>query len=103
MRLYKICEHKGRMRIDAEGKQKSDEPLVFSNEVGEPLPHFHNAWLRTLLRAHDIKSRWTARLKYKGLSKESKNAFRKIDLRWHDLRHETPHAWSSAACRSRRS
>jgi integrase len=76
------------LRIDAEGKQKSDETLVFSNEVGEPLPHFHDAWLRTVLKAHDIKPRWTARLKYKGLSSESKNAFRKINLRWHDLRHE---------------
>jgi integrase len=75
------------LRIDAEGKQKSDETLVFSNEIGEPLPHFHDMWLRTVLRAHGIKPRWTARLKHKGLSSESKNAFRKINLRWHDLRH----------------
>lgn len=38
------------LRIDAEGKQKSDETLVFRNEVGEPLPHFHDAWLRTHFR-----------------------------------------------------
>jgi hypothetical protein len=31
------------LRIDAEGKQKQDETLVFSNEIGEPLPHFHDA------------------------------------------------------------
>jgi len=41
-----------------------------------------------VLRAHGIKPRWAARLKHKGLSSESKNAFRKINLRWHDLRHE---------------
>jgi hypothetical protein len=76
------------LRIDAEGNQKSDETLVFSNEIGEPLPHFHDAWLRTVLNAHGIKPRWTARLKHKGLSSESKNAFRKINLRWHDLPHE---------------
>jgi hypothetical protein len=76
------------LRIDAERKQKPDEALVFSNEIGEPLPHFHDAWLRTVLKAHGIKPRWTARLKYKGLSSESRNAFRKINLRWHDLRHE---------------
>ena len=76
------------LRLDAEGKQKPDEMLVFSNEVGEPLPHFHDAWLRTVLRAHGIKPRWAAGLKYKGLSRESKDAFRKINLRWHDLRHD---------------
>jgi integrase len=76
------------LRLDAEGKQKSDETLVFSNEIGEPLPHFHDMWLRTVLKAHGIKPRWTARLKHKSLSSESKNAFRTINLRWHDLRHE---------------
>jgi hypothetical protein len=64
--------------IDAEGQQKPDEALVFSNEIGEPLPLFHDAWLRTVLKAHGIKPRWTARLKYKGLSGESKAASRKI-------------------------
>ena len=53
------------LRTDANGKQKPDETLVFSNEAGEPLPHFHDAWLRTVLKAHRIKPRWTARLKYK--------------------------------------
>ena len=33
------------LRLDAEGEQKPDEALVFSNEIGEPLPHFHDAWL----------------------------------------------------------
>jgi integrase len=41
------------LRIDAEGQQKPDEALVFSNEVGEPLPHLHDAWLRTVLKAQD--------------------------------------------------
>ena len=31
---------------------------------------------------------WSAKLDYKGLSEESQEAFRKINLRWHDLRHE---------------
>lgn len=61
------------LRLDAEGKQKPDEVLVSSNEVGEALPNFHDAWLRTVLRAHGIKPRWAAGLKYKGLSRESKD------------------------------
>ena len=76
------------LRIDAEGQQKADETLVFSNEIGEPLPLFHDAWLRTVLKAHGVTPRLAASLKYKGLARESKDAFRKIDLRWHDLRHE---------------
>jgi len=76
------------LHIDGEGKQKSDDTLVFSNEIGDPLPLFHDAWLRTVLNAHGIKPRWTARLKHKGLSSELKDAFRKINLRGHDLRHE---------------
>lgn len=49
------------VRIDAEGKQKSDEALVFSNEVGEPLPHFHDAWFRTVLKAHSAFAKAMAR------------------------------------------
>jgi integrase-like protein len=45
-------------------------------------------WLRTVLKAHGMKPHWTARLKHKGLSRESKDEYRKINLRWHDLRHE---------------
>jgi hypothetical protein len=37
-----------------EGNRKSDETLVFSNEIGEPLPHFHDTWVRTVLKAHGI-------------------------------------------------
>lgn len=51
-RLVPISMHRLRavlewLRIDADGKRRSDETLVFSNEVGEPLPHFHAAWRRT--------------------------------------------------------
>ena len=76
------------LRLDADGEKKSDETLVFSDEIGEPLPHFHNTWLRTVLKAHGVTPTWSARLKFKGLSTESKAAFHRINLRWHDLRHE---------------
>jgi hypothetical protein len=76
------------LRVDVEGKPKSDEPLVFSNEIGEPLPHFHDTWVRTVLKAHAITPKWSARHNYKGLSPECKAAYRRINLRWHDIRHE---------------
>jgi integrase len=76
------------LRLDADREKKPDETLVFSDEIGEPLPHFHNTWLRTVLKAHGVTPTWSARLNFKGLSTESKTAFRRINLRWHDLRHE---------------
>jgi hypothetical protein len=44
-----------RSAFDAKGKKKSDETLVFSNEIAQPLPHFHGAWVRTVLKAHNIQ------------------------------------------------
>jgi len=76
------------LRVDAEGQQKPDDALVFSNEVGEPLRLFHRTWQTLVLRAHGHTVTWAARLNYQGLSDDSQNAFRKINLRWHDLRHE---------------
>jgi len=69
-------------------KRKSNDTLAFSNEIGEPLPHFHDTRVRTVLKAHGITPRWSATHNYKGLSPECKAAYRKIDLRWHDIRHE---------------
>ena len=76
------------LRVDADEEWKPDEALVFSNEVGEPLCFVHSTWMRTVLKAHGIAITWGAGVDYKGPSKESQAAFRKINLRWHDLRHE---------------
>jgi len=51
-------------RIDADGEDKPETAVVFSNPAGEPILHFRKAWLATLKAA--------------GIS----------GLRWHDLRHE---------------
>ena len=76
------------LRLDADGEQKPDDALVFSNEIGEPLRLFHRTWQTIVLRAHGITPAWGSRLNYQGLSDESQDAFRRINLRWHDLRHE---------------
>jgi integrase len=76
------------LRVDPDGDEKSKDTLVFSNEVGEPLRLFHHSWMMTVLKAHGVTPTWSARLGYKGLSEESQKAFRQINLRWHDLRHE---------------
>ena len=41
-----------------------------------------------MLRAYGHTPTWAPRLNYHGLSDESQATFRRIDLRWHDLRHE---------------
>lgn len=76
------------LRRDTEGNQKSAETSVFSNEVGEPYGLMHRTWQGIVLRAHGITPKWGARLNYQGLDDESQDAFRKINLRWHDFRHE---------------
>jgi integrase len=76
------------LRRDVEGNQKSAETPLFSNEVGEPYRLMHRTWQGIILRAHGITPKWGARLNYQGLDDESQDAFRKINLRWHDLRHE---------------
>ena len=45
-------------------------------------------WQSLVLRAHGHTPTWAPRLNYQGLSDESQDAFRRINLRWHDLRHE---------------
>lgn len=76
------------LRRGADGLEKPDGSLVFSNEVGEPLRLFHRTWQSLVLRAHGHIPTWNPRLAYHGLSDESQEAFRGINLRWHDLRHE---------------
>ena len=45
-------------------------------------------WQSIVLKAHGHTPTWNPRLNYQGLSDESQETFRRINLRWHDLRHE---------------
>src|SRR5205085_1318826 len=76
------------LRLDADGDEKPEEALIFSNEAGEPLRLFHRTWVSLVLRAHGLTPTWAPRMNYQGLSDASQDAFRRINLRWHDLRHE---------------
>ena len=73
--------------LDVEGKPKPLETRVFSNELGEPYRLFHRQWQSIVLKAHGHTPTWNPQLNYAG-SDESQEVFRRIDLRWHDLRHE---------------
>jgi len=83
------------LRLDVDGNRKSDDALIFSDETGAPITTFRRAWVTAVLKANDIKPTWSKGVKVKGkqtawkeLTANVQNAFRRIDLRWHDLRHE---------------
>jgi len=76
------------LRLDAAGGKKPDEALVFSNEVGEGVGSFRRAWVTAVLKAHDVEVKWCADGGWRHLSPECEEAFRRIDLHYHDLRHE---------------
>ena len=67
---------------------RRDDTLVLSNEAGVPLRLFHRTWQSIVLRAYGHTPTWAPRLNYHGLSDEFQATFRRINLRWHDLRHE---------------
>ncbi len=74
------------LRLEAEGDEKPEEALVFSNVAGEPLRLFHRTWVSLVIRAHDLTPTWAPRTNYQGLSDASQDAFRWVNLRWHDTR-----------------
>ena len=75
------------LRLEADGTRKPDDALVFSDETGEPLGRFRTAWVTTVLKAHGIKPEWKS-YNWTALTAECLAEFRRINLRWHDLRHE---------------
>ena len=75
------------LQLDADGKKKPDDALVFSDETGEPVGGFRTAWVTAVLKAHGVRParksyNWTA------LTPECRAEFQRINLRWHDMRHE---------------
>jgi len=75
------------LRLDADGEQKSDEALVFSDEAGEPIGRFRTAWVTAVLKAHGVTPEWKS-YNWTALTPECRAEFRRINLHWHDLRHE---------------
>jgi len=75
------------LRLDADNEKKPAEALVFSDETGEPLGRFRTAWVTAVLKAHDIKPEWKS-YNWTALTPACQAHFRRINLHWHDLRHE---------------
>jgi integrase len=75
------------LQLEADGTKKPDDALVFSDEVGEPVGRFRTAWVTAVLKAHGIKPVWKA-YGWTALTPPFLAEFRRINLHWHDLRHE---------------
>ena len=75
------------LQLDADGSKKPEDALVFSDEAGEPIGRFRTAWVTTVLKAHGIKPEWKA-YGWTALTPKCQEEFRRINLHWHDLRHQ---------------
>ena len=75
------------LRLDADGEEKPADVLVFSDEIGEPIGRFRTAWVTAVLKAHDVKPEWKS-YNWTALTPACQQAFKRINLHWHDLRHE---------------
>jgi integrase len=90
-RLRQVLEMR---RHDPDGRPLPASAHVFGDEIGRRVGSTKRAWQTAVLRAHGHTPTWTWQKKTatnKGgakLTAESQAAYRTIDLRFHDLRHE---------------
>ncbi len=77
------------LRIDLDGRRRNGDAPVFADQDGAPLSFPVAAWHSTILRAHGIEPKQVGGPKGgQRLTSECREALRRIDLHWHDLRHE---------------
>ena len=75
------------LRLVVEGNRKPDDALVFSDEIGEPVGRFRTAWVTAVLKSHGVRPEWKS-YNWTALTPACQQAFKEINLHWHDLRHE---------------
>jgi integrase len=78
-------------RTDPAGQAYQPDAYVFG-EVGQPVRNIKRAWETAVLKASGQAPVWTAGT----LSPDSRAALRRIDLHFHDLRHEAGSRWLEA-------
>ena len=79
---------------DPAGHPFAPEAFVFGDQIGQRVSSPKKMWETAILKAHGYTPRWTKRSNC--LSPESQAAYREIDLRFHDLRHEAGSRWLEA-------
>ena len=76
-------------RHDPAGHLIGPDGYVFGDEVGRRLTSQQKAWETAVLKAHGHSPSWVRH----GLTPESREAYRTIDLQFRDLRHEAGSRW----------
>ena len=79
-------------RVDPAGHRFGPEAFVFGDAVGRRLKSPKKAWATAVLKAHGHTPTWVK----SDLSPASREAYRAIDLKFHDLRHEAGSRWLEA-------
>ena len=74
-------------KLDAEGQSKASDSVIFADQTGEPIQVSRAAWHGAILRAHGVEPRCVGEGGGR-LDDGCRGALHRIDLHWHDLRHE---------------
>ena len=88
-RLHTVLEM---TQYDPAGHRFDGEHFVFGDEVGRRIASPKKTWETAVLKAHGHKPAWAKRGSHR-LLPDSQDAYRKIDLHFHDLRHEAGNRW----------
>ena len=78
-------------RHDPAGHPFAPAAFVFGNAVGDRVTSPKKGWETAVLKAHGHTPQWTTGSN--SLTPESQTAYREINLRFHDLRHEAGSRW----------
>ena len=78
-------------RTAPDGEELGAEAFVFGDATGAPITTFKRAWHATILHANGITPDW--RGGHGKLTRACVEALRRIDLHFHDLRHEAGSRW----------
>jgi integrase len=80
------------IRTSPTGEPFDDECYVFGDTIGGRVKSIKKAWHTAVLRAHNVEPKWTG---HGGdLDKATRAKLQKIDLHFHDLRHEAALRWN---------
>jgi integrase len=77
-------------RLDPAGEPFAKSAYVFGNDVGERVQSIGKWWDTTVLRAHGVSPRWINNNKLDAAALAAKD---RIDLHFHDIRHEAACRW----------
>ena len=77
---------------DPAGHPFGRDAYVFGNEVGQSIRSPKKSWMTAVLKAHGHTPQWVK----SALSRESREVYQTIDLKFHDLRHEAGSRWLEA-------